>query len=100
MSSLGKLQGLLDKATAIAEEVEDAKILEKKKTWRQRDIEEHLRSMDRNSHHFVIWLSWLIEKKNFSAKQVVEVVKDFYDYVDEFKEFLEDWYNIKDEAPF
>ena len=100
MSSLGKIQGLLDKATAIAEDVEDAKILEKNKTWRQRDIEEHLRSMDRNSHHFVIWLSWLIEKKNFSAKQIVEVVENFYDYVDEFKEFLVDWYDIKDEAPF
>ena len=98
--SMSKINDLLDKATAISEEVEEAKILEKNKNWRQRDIEEHLRSMDRNSHHFVIWLSWLIEKKNFSAKQIVEVVKHFYDYVDEFREFLDDWYNIKDEAPF
>ena len=100
MSSVGRIQELLDKATKIAEEVQEVKVEEKRKTWREQAIQEHLRTMDRNSSHFVLWLSWLRETKNFDAEKIIDVVEHYYKYVDEFQEFLEDWYNIKDEAPF
>ena len=100
MSSLGRIQELLDKATEIAEEVQEVKVKEKKKDWRKQDIQDHLRTMDRNSSHFVLWLSWLRETKNFDAEKIIDVVEHYYNYVDEFQEFLEDWYDIKDEAPF
>tara|TARA_R100000458_G_scaffold59272_1_gene69354 strand:+ start:162 stop:464 length:303 start_codon:yes stop_codon:yes gene_type:complete len=100
MSSLERIQELLDKATEIAEEVQEVKVKEKKKDWRKQDIQDHLRTMDRNSSHFVLWLSWLRETKNFDAEKIIDVVEHYYNYVDEFQEFLEDWYDIKDEAPF
>ena len=71
MSSVGRIQELLDKATKIAEEVQEVKVEEKRKNWREQDIQEHLRTMDRNSSHFVLWLSWLRETKNFDAEKII-----------------------------
>ena len=84
MSSVGRIYELLDKATKIAEEVQEVKVEEKRKDWRKQDIQEHLRTMDRNSSHFVLWLSWLRETKNFDAEKIIDVVEHYYRYVDEF----------------
>ena len=88
----------VEEAEIVEEEEEED--MEDKASWRKKDIQENLRTMDRNSSHFVIWLSWLRENKNFDAEKIINVVENYYEYVDEFQEFLEDWYKIKDEAPF
>ena len=37
---------------------------------------------------------------SYDAYLLPKSIERYYEYVDEFQEFLEDWYKIKDEAPF
>tara|TARA_R100001082_G_scaffold91859_1_gene58479 strand:- start:89 stop:442 length:354 start_codon:yes stop_codon:yes gene_type:complete len=64
----------------------------KEETWRDKEVREHLYTMERNSQIFWEWLEWCDVVKGYNAKKIIAIGRNFTEYVDLYHEFLKDWY--------
>lgn len=72
--------------------VEDAEVVKEKETWRNKEVKEHLYTMERNNPIFWEWLEWCNVVKGFNTKKIIAIGRNFTEYVDLYHEFLKDWY--------
>jgi len=91
MSNLNPIfEGIIN--NHFGKKVEDAEVVEE--TWRDKEIREHLYTMERNNPIFWEWLEWCNVVKEFNTKKIIDIGRNFTEYVDLYHEFLKDWYKI------